>query len=1731
MGESKQALVIAVPRYELEEEFADLTAPVDRDAELIRAALRSSGYSVEVLGLTSDRPAQRSRIRSAISRICCTAPEDGTVLVHFTGHGLSVGGADHLVPADAQLSWATDPPEVALDSLIDLDLASLLQGCRAGTVLLTVDACRDPADPDGGSHGGRATSFPAGHDRVAVLFGCGPGQTCGSDDEAGSHFTRALAEALDADTSPRTVAEVIEYTTARTTELARAARHRQTPTPHYAPSGPAAIASATLCSGRTRQEAWKAAVRDPELWAAVRCDAARRACVQEALVALTEECARWYGSASAGVQDPWADDDYPVRVLTRGLRPLLAPSQTQGGPLVDAGEFAVLAAAPFVREALHALGVKAAIGADAFRLDPAVDDVETQTDRVDLEHTFAAHALIWRKGRELAGRGRTEEARAVAAWLMHRHVRGREELWDEAYAAQLLTPLATALIGDAAPARRVGELTDELVRVCRQTGVVPARSYDEEREAPFRLSELVCPGPDGTGEVTESWRPRELSWLTAVSGLLGGDLRDLPGVLVDNIGVTDGLRPRQAVESVAELRWVRDRFTRAVDLDLQCPHPAVHAGLEALTGWTDDAVLRIREHVGPAAPDGLLAHLPERVTCRRLRPQYDPRTKGDTYGVPLMRFGLAEDEMRELLMGTQLYGDKNLALRELYQNALDACRYREARLRYGEAAKGIAYTWQGEIVFRQGRDAEGRPYVECEDNGVGMGRDTLRGTFSRAGRRFEQSREYRREQARWRRADENLRIFPNSRFGVGVFSYFMLADEISISTRVTDQYGRAESGRGLRVDIASSGSLFRIGDRDEAQPSGGTCVRLYLQDDHAVDVAKELGALVWRSDFSMRVERDGKAVRSWKKDTLYYQGDASRAVRAGRDVWWVPGTGRLLADGVLVGERPEKPWRYGGEDAESQLPTWTAGLPEKRFADHPKGFPFGCVMDLRGTRAPEISTSRTKVFSYDQAWVARQIVTACATFEPPEWLTLEWLWDFGSWLPDGAALLTERLLARDARLTSGLTWERTAAIPFRRVGYFPGDPELVSERHGWRRGGYQRDTAFSAWRSAVLRSVSLKLQDGSTELPLPDTTEGYPVPQAWEARIDPRARGTAFVLRAALFAQEESRTVGRLLGMVRRHAISGVDVPEVPDLDTAAATELDALDRRLLLGDDDHGGLLTYWAPGTENWLGPLVVLSVFSQQTGLPVREALARARRLAANGLRLRVPEAVSEIPADLVAGAEDLRVLSWHPHFASGEGRPGWGERPSDTAYAAMLGHYAWLGLPHVPPLPEPAGAEQREDAPAVGEELRAEFNSTFDSLVQYDSYLPLGELAIASEKLSLTFADVLERFAPVLAERRVRAPALGELADHVSSRLERELLRTPDRVALMREALVDPAPLLDTARAVQAVQADTEQVKRTLEWLAARGLVQESAPAFVDDWRRLTPIDLALLPDDGFGGRRMLALDDESRFFSAQVGFDAPYGLLAAASAGVSLGTAFERLTALGPVTGHEVSLPLPLAADLADVRPTEADVHACCVMGKEGAVWHPTPSITVLIQHARDEANTLGESLAALARYAPLGAPWTEITDGSSSWRDHRPTAHDTAMFEPGLLGGRPVTALDLLRVAGRFGRPLDRSWDHIALYRPLGVRVTVDRPRSDTVPVWQDLILLTERYTGRAPALTGQVTADRIAVAAREVEKPTRWVRDRYALYAPLFGLTLPPDCPAEPAPTPHAHPYRPEAG
>ena len=77
--------------------------------------------------------------------------------------------------------------------------------------------------------------------------------------------------------------------------------------------------------------------------------------------------------------------------------------------------------------------------------------------------------------------------------------------------------------------------------------------------------------------------------------------------------------------------------------------------------------------------DGMLEalrDLPTHVAADGLRPlrRPDGRPRYDSVG---FRFRLDDDRVQELLMGEQLYGDPALAIRELYQNALDACRYRQ----------------------------------------------------------------------------------------------------------------------------------------------------------------------------------------------------------------------------------------------------------------------------------------------------------------------------------------------------------------------------------------------------------------------------------------------------------------------------------------------------------------------------------------------------------------------------------------------------------------------------------------------------------------------------------------------------------------------------------------------------------------------------------------------------------------------------------------------------------------------------------------------------------------------------------------------------------------------------------------------------------------------------------------------------------------------------------------------
>jgi len=100
---------------------------------------------------------------------------------------------------------------------------------------------------------------------------------------------------------------------------------------------------------------------------------------------------------------------------------------------------------------------------------------------------------------------------------------------------------------------------------------------------------------------------------------------------------------------------------------------------------------------------------------------------------------------------------------------------------------------------------------------------SLKGCFTHAGRRFADKPEFLEEKARWKKY--GVTFYPNSQFGVGMLSYFMLADELEVDTYRLDPEGRP--GELLRATISGSGSRFRVMSQGQGRESG-TRVRLYL---------------------------------------------------------------------------------------------------------------------------------------------------------------------------------------------------------------------------------------------------------------------------------------------------------------------------------------------------------------------------------------------------------------------------------------------------------------------------------------------------------------------------------------------------------------------------------------------------------------------------------------------------------------------------------------------------------------------------------------------------------------------------------------------------------------------------------------------------------------------------------------------------------------------------------------
>ncbi|MFF7727828.1 caspase family protein [Streptomyces sp. NPDC008001] len=1670
--------------------FPTLGPTVDADLGAMSAALKGSGYEVQTL-----RDPTRNEITERITAVSRRVPAGSVLLLYFTGHGVRIGDIDYLVPSDARAPASDDAmgwqQAHVRESLLDADISRYLTICDAGTVLWLIDACRSAEDGRAVVFGSSITKGPP-CGGFAVMSGCGLGERSGFA-EAGSFFTLALARAFDPLTEASTVEEVYRAARQETRTLALRARSEpQAVLIRYGSDLEEETRTRKVAEGGRLLEAWLDVVRTPTLWKRVpECDTETVARIQDCLVHLATETARHVHRAQERLSDPWIDDEYPVRLLHDTL-PLLLPE----GVELSALEVAALIAGVLLHEAAWAERLSQAADLCPQSIHRRLDagDQRRHYEQITEHHPQITEKLTDWSWWDTEPSDRSNDRNAVMLWLVHRWIAERFATDEEAVPAVLADGLVARLLDVTPPAPdggltgRAGSLSAALRTVA--AGLALGAPRDDQR-LPFPDSHVVR-------RVPRRLRVRPLAALLRLAGLLAFDARCLPEVVAEHLAVSDPVVPREVIGAIRDAAWHLDQDGRAsyLHLDAVCRHPAIHAAMASVVEDADDLGYTLRETAQrlPADEGVLLKDLPARLTDQQLRP--DRELGADAYDIPLARFSLAQTEIRRLLMGEKLYdGEPELALRELYQNAMDACRYRDMRVRYLRSCREESGNWVGRIRIAMGQDDQGR-YVECIDNGVGMTADQLKSTFTQAGRRFEQSHSFRREQAAWLRHDRSLRLYPNSRFGIGVFSYFMLADEMTIVTRPVSPDGRPAE-KALRVEIPVSGSLFRVREDDgrsgAALPEGGTRVRLYLRNSWTLtgeSCVSVLRSLVHLSEFRLEVRGEGSGEQVWLPGRLQSGGgqheiavdSAIEAVPG--TLWWVAGEGAIVCDGVATDRRT-----------------------------------FGYVLNLHGAHAGELSINRKKLERYDTHWEHQRAHEGSQALADWPELTLEWLRTMESRHPSLARILWRAWHGRGVRARAGYG-ARTVNLD--ETGWFKLDSSL-DNRSGWSEEEQLHD-AVRPWRTAVLRPGPLAKREAA-----PESLDGHPVPHPGWSDIAAEVKGDW--RSAVMVAHDQGMTVAEVLRATRglriaHPRLAGPAIRGRGDLEWKP----DYTDRLImtgLLGErcDPLGGFvvtvrgrrLSERKPRTEIYYRhlpeDLAGIVRTSAKHGLSLGELATMCSRYVPF-----VGEPLHDVP-DHHRGhfctENELTLLylqedehSWRPATNP------W-DVPAVARAAGLdvvetqrrMADFAWLGRPVPDPVltarwdavpPEMFPVMQRYLVRGVDGRPVLPWAATIELAAEWEVSVWEADRVLARETEVLGVAHHRRYTKRSAGRDLVPSPGTGDLVGW----LHGVDIRLEHGISLRDLAFVRPYEL------------SWDELCEHVDELREAGVMFPDAARLLHAWD-----DLPIPSRYAFSGT-------DPSFLGADYPVPATSAVLFTASQQLRQELSFLWDTAHREARNLGLSTDLiapPLPEELWKFRPTWDETAALIDQGLDDEYdeWLESPRWTALtaqhlVGYAR--ARNLGARAAyqALVPLQAIGALVPELSpEAVAALPDEVPTAHDAVAVSSAhrvSTIGSPLVPLDLVSIAGRLGESVWDTWQRrITPYLALEGSLPSITEVPDVVPCWQDLAILSVGLDGRLPAVSGSVSRERLETCARAVAETEEWVRERLAAYAGMFGLGLEP--------------------
>ncbi|WP_419764471.1 MAG: ATP-binding protein [Arcobacter sp.] len=178
------------------------------------------------------------------------------------------------------------------------------------------------------------------------------------------------------------------------------------------------------------------------------------------------------------------------------------------------------------------------------------------------------------------------------------------------------------------------------------------------------------------------------------------------------------------------------------------------------------------------------------------------------YTIPDLKLNMDYHAITNLLMGEAIYGSKDLGLRELLQNSIDAIMVKKDKLEMENHPLKDSY----EPTINIDIDEENNKLI-IKDNGMGMNEHIIKNYFLNVGKSYYKSKDF---------MNYNHNYNPIGNFGIGFLSCFMLSNEVQVITKYFN------SNKTYVIDLEKDSQYIAFKEEEDSNYMSGTEIILDL---------------------------------------------------------------------------------------------------------------------------------------------------------------------------------------------------------------------------------------------------------------------------------------------------------------------------------------------------------------------------------------------------------------------------------------------------------------------------------------------------------------------------------------------------------------------------------------------------------------------------------------------------------------------------------------------------------------------------------------------------------------------------------------------------------------------------------------------------------------------------------------------------------------------------------------